>query len=98
MIIIRYFRKLLSLWTTLIFAIVDIVAFVISASSQNITIPSWFYLTIAGIGLVMSNIQLYYQQEKKIEEYEKEEAELILSINTVRLDAGELSMETLHSH
>jgi hypothetical protein len=85
MVIFRYVKHLFSLWTTIIFTIVDLVAYIIGASSQHFSMHAWVYWFIAGIGFLIANIQLYIQQEKKIIQYEATEADLIIK----PLEAGD---------
>lgn len=80
MIIVIYFKRLLSLWITWVFTGIDILAFIIGVSTPSLVIPAWAYWTIAGVGFVIANILLFAQTEEKIIGYESREANLVINV------------------
>jgi hypothetical protein len=78
MVVIHYFKRLFSLWTTLVFLVVDIALYIIGSLSLNLPIPPWAYWVLAGIGFTIANFQLFAEQDEKIREYESGEANIIL--------------------
>lgn len=80
MVVITYFRRLLSLWIVWVFTGIDILAFIIGVSTPSLYIPVWGYWTIAGVGFFVANLILFNQLQEKINRYEANEARLQIEI------------------
>ena len=74
--LLKYFKELVNELVVVVLFIVDIVIFIISAVTQKFTLPSEFYWIVAGIGFIIANIRIYTRLQKKIEEYESQEANI----------------------
>jgi len=86
MIILKYFARLFSLWTTIAFAVVDVVLYGISAYGQTIAIPREFYWFVAGVGFVAANIQLYSQMDNELRGYKSREANIVIKLLNQYMD------------
>ncbi len=78
MFILRYLRHLIVNLFFWVFTIIDLIFFLIGLSARNITIPTWVYWTVAGVGLIAANIHIYVQQENRIATLEAKEADLVI--------------------
>ena len=90
MILVRYLSRLFSLWTTWAFTAIELVAFILGASRANLTIPPVVYYSIAAIGFLIANVQLFSEAERKkqalsseIEDLKATKANLLINVAEV---------------
>lgn len=81
MIAFTYLKRLFSEWIFWVFTAIDLIGFYIGVTNPKLSIPDWAYWLIAGVGLVIANIVLFSQQQKKIDHYESGEANLRIILN-----------------
>jgi hypothetical protein len=88
MVVLRYILRIFSLWTTIAFTALDILLFIVSVSTKTIQTPVWFYWTVAGIGFVVANVQLFKQLEDQLNILESDEATISVKIMSVAIGAS----------
>lgn len=91
----KYIKELVSEWGTVAFLIVDVVLFIISATTQTFILPTETYWVIALIGFIVANFRIYSKQQQRLEELGKQEANIRLRVisSTIQIKAPILVMD-----
>jgi hypothetical protein len=86
---ISYLRRLLTIWATWVFAVADLIAFVVDASVPEIVFPPYLYWAIAGVGFIFANFRIFSDQvtenaklRRLLEARDLEEAEIHLAVES----------------
>lgn len=98
MIILRYLWRLISNVVSIASWATGLIAYTASSISTTIVIPSWVYWLCAIIGFVGGNFWIYYQQERKINEYEDKDGIKLLEVLDMTLTPVSREKEMLQEN
>ncbi len=78
--VLRYFGQLFRLYTWWIFVVFDVIGIITMLTGETLIIPSWGFWIIASVSFLIANIQLFNEMERRINEYEIQEANIVMHV------------------
>jgi hypothetical protein len=84
-IFVKYVSGLLHQWIASIFFLLDLLALVLIALGSDIPVSQELLWLILALSYIVANYRLFSQQTKRIEEYENEEANIVIEATKTSL-------------